>query len=87
VCLSCYVLFTLVYSCLYAFCFVCVALLGLDSMAVPRPITIKLLNYYVFFLCVNGASDKFYKFLKPFSVVDVRGVQVFQAVRRGRMLQ
>jgi len=56
-------------------------------MAVPRPITIKLLNYYVFFLCVNGASDKFYKFLKPFSVVDVRGLQVFQAVRRGRMLQ
>jgi len=32
---------------------------------------------------VSGGSDKIYKVLKPFSVVDVRGPQVFQAVRRG----
>jgi len=33
---------------------------------------------------VSGGSDKIHKFLKPFSVVDVRGQQVFQAVRRAK---
>jgi len=32
---------------------------------------------------VSGGSDKIYKDLKPFGVVDVRGSQVFQAVWRG----
>ena len=43
VCLLCCVLFTLIYFCLCAFCFVCVALLEawLDDLAVPRPITIN----------------------------------------------
>ena len=38
-CLLCCVLFTFVYSCLCAFCFVWVALLGawFDDLAVPRP--------------------------------------------------
>jgi len=35
-----------------------------------------------FFLHVSGGSDKIYKVLKPFSVVDVRRPQVFQAVWR-----
>jgi len=30
---------------------------------------------------VSGGSDKIHKVLKPFSVVDVRGPQVYQAVR------
>jgi len=33
---------------------------------------------------VSGGSDKIHKVLKPFSVVDVRGPQVFQAVRRAK---
>jgi len=33
-------------------------------------------------LRVSGGSDKIHKVLNPFSVVDVRGPQVFQAVRR-----
>ena len=36
------------------------------------------------FLCVSGGSDEIRKVLKPFSVVDVRGPQVFQAVRRAK---
>ena len=38
----------------------------------------------VFFLPVSGSSDKIHKVLKPFSVVDVRGPQVFQAIRRAK---
>jgi len=34
------------------------------------------------FLRVSSGSNKTYKVLKPFSVVDVRGPQVFQAFRR-----
>jgi len=30
---------------------------------------------------VSGSSNKICKVLKPFGVVDVRGLQVFQAVR------
>ena len=37
-----------------------------------------------FFLRVNGGSDKIHKVLKPFSVADVRGPQVFQAVRKAK---
>jgi len=37
-----------------------------------------------FFLRVSGGSDKIHKVLKPFSVVDVRRPQVFQAVRRAK---
>jgi len=37
-----------------------------------------------FFLRVSGGSDKIHKVLKPFSVVGVRGPQVFQAVRRAK---
>jgi len=33
---------------------------------------------------VSGGSDKIHKVLKPFSVVDVKGPQVFQAVRRAK---
>ena len=33
---------------------------------------------------VSGGSDKIHKALKPFSVVDVRVPQVFQAVRRAK---
>jgi len=33
---------------------------------------------------VSGGSDKIHKVLKPFSVVDVRGPQVFRAVRRAK---
>ena len=49
VCLLCCVLFTFVYSCLCAFCFVCVALLGawFDDLAVPRPITINFRTYCI----------------------------------------
>jgi len=35
-----------------------------------------------FFMRVSGGSNKIHKVLKPFSVVNVRGPQVFQAVRR-----
>jgi len=39
-----------------------------------------------FFLHVSGGSDKksTWMVLKPFTVVDVRGPQVFQAVRRAK---
>jgi len=37
-----------------------------------------------FFLRVSGGSDKIHKVLKPFNVLDVRGPQVFQAVRRAK---
>jgi len=33
---------------------------------------------------VSSGSNKIHKVLKPFSVVDVRGPQVFQAVRRAK---
>jgi len=36
----------------------------------------------VFFLRVSSGSNNIHKVLKPFNVVDVRGPQVFQAVRR-----
>ena len=36
------------------------------------------------FLRVSGGSEKIYKVLNPLSVVDVRGPQVFQAVRRAK---
>jgi len=39
-------------------------------------------HWTYFFLRVSGGSDKIHKVLKPFSVVDVSGPQVFQAVRR-----
>jgi len=38
----------------------------------------------VFFLRVSGGSDKIRKALKPFGVFDVRGPQVFQAVRSAK---
>ena len=34
---------------------------------------------------LNSGSDKIHKVLQPFSVVDVRGPQVFQAVRRAHV--
>jgi len=40
--------------------------------------------YISFFLRVSGGSDKIHNVLMPFSVVDVRGPQVFQAVRRAK---
>jgi len=43
---------------------------------------VTLLGY--FFLRVTGGSDKIHEVLKSFSVVDVRGPQVFQAVRRAK---
>jgi len=36
------------------------------------------------FLRVSGGSDKIHKVLQPFSVVDVKGPHVFQAVRRAK---
>ena len=42
-------------------------------------------NLCFFFLRVNSGSDKIHKVLQPFSVVDVRGPQVFQAVRRAHV--
>jgi len=36
----------------------------------------------VFFLLLSSGSNKIHKVLKPFSVVNVRGPQVFQAVGR-----
>jgi len=36
------------------------------------------------FLRVNSPSNKIHKVFKPFSVVNVRGSQVFQAVRRAK---
>ena len=38
----------------------------------------------VFFLRVSSSSNKIHKVLKPFSVVDVRRPQIFQAVRRAK---
>ena len=37
-----------------------------------------------FFLHVSGGSDKTHKVLRPFSAVDVRGPQAFQAVWRAK---
>jgi len=39
---------------------------------------------YTFFLRVSGGSDKIHKVLKPFSVADVRGPQVYQEVRSAK---
>jgi len=36
----------------------------------------------IFSLRVNSSSNKIYNFLKPYSVVNARGPQVFLAVRR-----
>jgi len=36
----------------------------------------------VLFLRVSSSSNQIHKVLKPFSVVNVRGLQIFQAVRR-----
>jgi len=36
------------------------------------------------FLRASSGSNKVHKVLKPFSVVDVRGPQVFQAVPRAK---
>ena len=36
------------------------------------------------FLRVSGGSDKIHKVLKAFSLVDVKGPQVLQAVRRAK---
>jgi len=38
----------------------------------------------VFFLRVSSGSNKIHKVLRPFSVVDVKGPQFFQAVRRAK---
>ena len=46
--------------------------------------TLILYTCPVFFLHVSSGSDKIHKVLKPFSVVDVRGPQVFQAVWRAK---
>jgi len=40
----------------------------------------------VFFLRVSSSSNEIYKVLKPFSVVNVRGPQIFHAVRRAEEL-
>jgi len=39
-----------------------------------------------FFLRVSSSSNQIHKVLKPFSVVNVRGPQIFQAVRRAEEL-
>ena len=36
----------------------------------------------VLFLRVSSSSNQIHKVLQPFSVVNVRGLQIFQAVRR-----
>ena len=51
-----------------------------NSIGLGAFIIVKL----VCFLRVRGGSDKIHKVLKPFSVVDVKGPQVFQAVRRAK---
>jgi len=33
---------------------------------------------------VSSGSNNIHKVLKPFNVVDIRGLQVFQAVRRAK---
>jgi len=40
----------------------------------------------VFFLRVSSSSNQIHKVLKPFSFVNVRGPQIFQAVRRAEEL-
>ena len=40
----------------------------------------------VFFLRVSSSSNQILKVLKPFSVVNVRGPQIFQAVLRAEEL-
>jgi len=40
----------------------------------------------VFFLRVSSSSNQIHKVLKPFSVVNVRGPQMLQAVRRAEEL-
>ena len=43
--------------------------------------TMRVVEWF-FFLRVSSGSHKIHKILQPFSVVNVRGSQVFQAVRR-----
>jgi len=40
----------------------------------------------VFFMRVSSSSNQIHKVLKPFSVVNVMGPQIFQAVRRAEEL-